>query len=824
MYSRAERKFLTPDADHANPNLGPGCYTADDQALIAGKTIGNDGYAPFASLTPRRSYFDEAVVAGPSPGAYESPIAPVGLHNIDKASLFGRSRAPRFNNTNSTTPGPGAYVIPSTLRRKKGARDVSGGGVMMRPEVGAGAHLFAQEPGIGGEKRKGRVPPTGTQQIQEQMAQLPPRAPQPQPHQKRQQRPKSGRVARSNGRAMTEEGVEDIAAKVVGEYLDDLNGPDGGEAGTIAAAGDSELPPATAPPPTASTTDRKARTSKVTMAEGLKDPEGNGASPTRPQNSREDGRRSDVGHLEAKRIVISARHSKAGAPSPTTTANGRIVSSASPTRFISSSQEAKRPAIVWRRKYIPPSIPVGRSAFGYQENDEGELIPRKPPKRNTDPGPSYNFVTSFAEKAKHEKHGFSFGRSTKGLIFKIEDSPGPCLYNAEAADKFLNTFDTGNGPALMTLAPCTRLTDAIGVPGPGAYDTKISFHQPRLHNPAVVPAFGNTASHDTVNYLPVEQTKNPGPGAYYPEMASIPKPFLCRPQPFNSTSSRFDSGAEARIRALPAPGSYEIEAVSGMGGRVRRRAAGANNGGGVGGARPKPFGSISERFPARHAPGSLDPGPGAYEIDRALPAPRGGMAGPGGLRKGMAAARAPGGGKMSPGRFSAGDGGFDLEGGGRKRQGRRPKSRKVTILVGGVPVDPSKVRIPVFGTQTERFAEKELTSGCPPPGAYEIAEAFETVKTKGRIQIPSLSNQMARELFPAMASVPGPGEYDVTWNQKMGPKNNDLAHGAFLSTGGRFHDKEERTPGPGAYLEDYEPSLVKKSFNITLGDWSKVVA
>ena len=30
MYSRADRKFLTPNPDHANPNLGPGVYTPDN--------------------------------------------------------------------------------------------------------------------------------------------------------------------------------------------------------------------------------------------------------------------------------------------------------------------------------------------------------------------------------------------------------------------------------------------------------------------------------------------------------------------------------------------------------------------------------------------------------------------------------------------------------------------------------------------------------------------------------------------------------------------------------------------------------------------------
>jgi hypothetical protein len=30
-------------------------------------------------------------------------------------------------------------------------------------------------------------------------------------------------------------------------------------------------------------------------------------------------------------------------------------------------------SIVWKRKYIPPSIPMGRYAFGYQENQQGGI-------------------------------------------------------------------------------------------------------------------------------------------------------------------------------------------------------------------------------------------------------------------------------------------------------------------------------------------------------------------------------------------------------------------------------------------------------------------
>ena len=44
MYSRAERLFLMPDADHANPILGPGTYNPENVGQIWGKPTKKAGY------------------------------------------------------------------------------------------------------------------------------------------------------------------------------------------------------------------------------------------------------------------------------------------------------------------------------------------------------------------------------------------------------------------------------------------------------------------------------------------------------------------------------------------------------------------------------------------------------------------------------------------------------------------------------------------------------------------------------------------------------------------------------------------------------------
>lgn len=112
MYTRANR---FPTNQISNPTIGPGCYTADEQTLHSGKTLGKDGFAPFSSLSKKISYFDENVGKNPL-GIYEIGIAPVGVHNHDAASTFGKSTAKRFTELDNHVPSPNSYSLPSTLK------------------------------------------------------------------------------------------------------------------------------------------------------------------------------------------------------------------------------------------------------------------------------------------------------------------------------------------------------------------------------------------------------------------------------------------------------------------------------------------------------------------------------------------------------------------------------------------------------------------------------------------------------------------------------------------------------------------------------------
>lgn len=83
------------------------------------------------------------------------------------------------------------------------------------------------------------------------------------------------------------------------------------------------------------------------------------------------------------------------------------------------------------------------------------------------------------EKSKHENRGFKFAKASQRLNFASTVSLGPGAYDVFLADNYLHNNDSGNGPAVMTLAPCVRLTDIVikeetkkGIPGPGYYDIK----------------------------------------------------------------------------------------------------------------------------------------------------------------------------------------------------------------------------------------------------------------------------------------------------------------------------------------------------------------
>ncbi|KAK6091121.1 hypothetical protein MT418_008318 [Batrachochytrium dendrobatidis] len=684
MYSKSERKFLQPDKDHANPRLGPGCYAADDTTLIAGKLVGNDGYAPFTSLSPRKSYFDTFIINGPAPGTYDNELGVCATHRKDPASLFGRSRSNRFMQNASPTPGPGAYI---SLSLQSSSHELNNGSRTRKPNIHK-LSLMQQPVGVELSSNDVYNPTCAPKYIK-----------------------KTSRTEIDQNNSTEAFSQRHVAGTDMDEVADleteTLSGP------------------------------------------------------------------------EAKRVSFSQRTNHSHD-------EDHHSENHSGNDHCSNKHQGN---IVWKRKYVPPSIPAGRYAFGYKENTDGDLMPRKPPKKITEDEPLY--LSSFAEKAKHESRGHKFTKGGDRLHYKPTEAPGPNRYNPLMSEKYLNTKSNGSGSAAMTLAPCRRVTDEIvadsvkrGVPGPGAYNIKAPLTE-KLAQPKNRIRFGGQKADHT--YINQDLIKLPGPGAYYPEYSSQLKPHSHKPQPFGSTSKRFDNLGLLKSSQAPAVGSYEIEKINSIFEKVQKRALDVS-------LRPAAFGFISERFVEKRQ--IAIPGPGAYD---------------------------PLENSNNHSRFANPSLKEHTE--SRKKHSHIKKiahpSGMTQVLFGNLQFPASKVHSVIFGTQTERFAES--TSDLPPPGAYDVINSFQALKTKGRIENTGvLASQNKRELFPMTSTMPGPGEY----NPVLVDHKEIRRHvGAFLSTGSRFAEKHEKVPGPGpgSYPIESKNGLLKKTFNITLTEWGQTV-
>ncbi|KAI8586210.1 hypothetical protein BDZ88DRAFT_455189 [Geranomyces variabilis] len=695
---------MAPDADHANPRLGPGCYTADEPALISGKLFGDEGYAPFASLTPRQSYFDATVSRGPAPGAYPIENLRPALHSPHKAPEFGMSRVARFGKLTNQNPGPGTYRVADALAPRNRARARA----EQQLELGSRTHPLT------------RQPLRGTADEQAAAA--------------------SGLTVEAAARA----------AVAVGGMQKSL-----------------------------STTRRSS------------DP----------------GKPSVHGHAPGA-------NGKKPAPYPTSAGGG-----------------APHSKIVWRRKHGAPSIPPTRAAFGFQENADGDLVPRKPPKRAADPAPAYNSITSFAERAKHEHRGptFMHGEASPDgsrLYFRTLDTPAPGVYENYKVQNYYTKQGTGNEAAIMTLAPCVRLTDEIlkdskkkNVPGPGAYNIKAPIAE-ELARPRNRMLFSTIGGHvHPADYMNTEQTRTPGPGAYHPEAAEAPKPQTARPQPFGSTTTRFDDAATYKSKTAPAPGSYELDEMNSLSSRVQKKAQ-----------RPTPgaFGSISERFPPSKM--NLDPGPGTYDPDTYEAHSTDQPGTPQDQQHLLQQQQQQQHQQQSPNIAAQSVRVTRSSGGGRGGGGNRPPTRITRLTgqgpahfaVGNLLVNPAKAHAPVFGSQTERFADGSTRADLPPPGAYEIATAYESLKVSHN-RVPKTAGMISstpRDVFAVKERLPGPGQYEPLILEKRDMRRGD--GGRFMTTEERFKPISSAVPGPGAYLSpEHNSGLLKKTYNITLTEWSR---
>jgi hypothetical protein len=121
-------------------------------------------------------------------------------------------------------------------------------------------------------------------------------------------------------------------------------------------------------------------------------------------------------------------------------------------KILSIAMHKAKPKLVWKRKHVPPSIP-NTHVYGYRENDEGELVPKNPPK------PMVAEEVEIEDK-KYVGKGYGFSKSRQRLVFKTSKNPGPNAYDPQKAEEYLHKKHSG-GSGCIALAPNQRITDEI---------------------------------------------------------------------------------------------------------------------------------------------------------------------------------------------------------------------------------------------------------------------------------------------------------------------------------------------------------------------------
>lgn len=109
MYDRAPRVLTaTSPSNSTSSNIGPGVYEPEPREI-------KNGFAPFLSMSKRESFLAKQVPKAPGPGHY--PLDTVN-HDRIKGGTALQNRSTRFTPPPSSTPGPGAYSIASSLAKK----------------------------------------------------------------------------------------------------------------------------------------------------------------------------------------------------------------------------------------------------------------------------------------------------------------------------------------------------------------------------------------------------------------------------------------------------------------------------------------------------------------------------------------------------------------------------------------------------------------------------------------------------------------------------------------------------------------------------------
>eukprot|EP00756_Hemistasia_phaeocysticola_P016557 Hpha_TRINITY_DN15483_c0_g4::TRINITY_DN15483_c0_g4_i1::g.176349::m.176349 len=450
------------------------------------------------------------------------------------------------------------------------------------------------------------------------------------------------------------------------------------------------------------------------------------------------------------------------------------------SQTVPASGGSSRHAINWIKVATAPSIPAPSQSYGYEEGVRGELIQQRAPQQGhagkggdtVGPGeyePRDGMCRSRMPVAE-------FGRSRSGRASNVPKDagsrPGPGAYEAKTSVGQGDGTATAKSTCVFASSTVRQFVNPneAALPGPGTYTTPSQFKTradflASQQAPADRTAFGTTLSAP----LGKREGDQPGPGAY-----TAPSSFNKEASrwnvnhgAFSSTSVRFgEAGGATTEKFTPGPGFYtdgtERTALSAQ---LSRRIAG----------RYGVFGTTAQRFPVQQP--KVTVGPGSYNPPD----------------------------KVNPAEI-------------RKRD----------------------LRQACFLSNVERKGiVQKAQEETPGVGSYEAKTAFGPVPTGMRTEHPKGTNDLEPRFRPERPTdlTPGPGHYEST-AQDLAAKvfggvvvtdrrgrMGKTSHRGMDRTGNtrpvgdrslRFPSRKTDTPGPGQY--DATGTLIKKTFNITIGD------
>ncbi|KAK3539285.1 hypothetical protein QTP86_033694, partial [Hemibagrus guttatus] len=214
----------------------------------------------------------------------------------------------------------------------------------------------------------------------------------------------------------------------------------------------------------------------------------------------------------------------------------------------------------WGQKcHLPTTPDRGIKAFGYEENEQGDLYMQKPPRIDQSLGPAYYSPTQIEPKYK----GVHFGQMTqKRTEMKVVEGPGPGHYHPEEDHSVfyvnMNLKQEMKSQAVLQIPRYPELlilqANKKGVPGPGQYDIKGQFEKSSGVSVSS-PAFLS----QTARFCSVKDVVPPVGSYNDPRCAleSLNKHNGVKRSPFNLTAARFTP----EHRKNTTPGGYSSDEV-----------------------------------------------------------------------------------------------------------------------------------------------------------------------------------------------------------------------------------------------------------------------